>query len=139
MKHIRMVAALPAAVGVLAAQSPRTPDAAQQADSPPVFRVTSVARNAKAINYLHRSGATKIDFVGTSLVPAASGEAKVESKRGTEQGIASASITTRGLGKTRPTASNESAAGRQENRRVELVISGGIIDSSAGLAGRAGQ
>jgi outer membrane protein OmpA-like peptidoglycan-associated protein len=48
----------------------------------PVFRVTSVARTAKAINYQHRSGATKIDFAGTSLMPNARGEAKVESKQG---------------------------------------------------------
>lgn len=36
----------------------------------------------KAINYQHRSGATKIDFRGTDLLPGASGEAKVESKKG---------------------------------------------------------
>ncbi len=48
----------------------------------PVFRVTVVERTAKAINYQHRSGATKIDFAGTSLMPKASGEAKVESKQG---------------------------------------------------------
>jgi outer membrane protein OmpA-like peptidoglycan-associated protein len=44
--------------------------------------VTAVARTAKAINYQHRSGATKIDFAGTSLMPKARGEAKVESKQG---------------------------------------------------------
>ena len=39
-------------------------------------------RTAKAINYQHRSGATKIDFRGTELLPNARGEAKVESKQG---------------------------------------------------------
>ena len=48
----------------------------------PVYRVSVTARTAKAINYQHRSGATKIDFRGTSLLPAAHGEAKVESKQG---------------------------------------------------------
>ena len=48
----------------------------------PVFRVTAVARTAKAINYQHRSGSTTIDFAGTSLMPKARGEAKVESKQG---------------------------------------------------------
>lgn len=36
----------------------------------------------KAINYLHRSGATRIDFRGTELLPAARGEARVNSKQG---------------------------------------------------------
>jgi outer membrane protein OmpA-like peptidoglycan-associated protein len=48
----------------------------------PVYRVTVVSRTANAINYRHRSGATKIDFRGTALMPEARGEAKVESKQG---------------------------------------------------------
>lgn len=48
----------------------------------PVFKVDVVAKTAKAINYRHRSGATKIDFKGTANMPAAKGEAKVESKQG---------------------------------------------------------
>jgi outer membrane protein OmpA-like peptidoglycan-associated protein len=51
------------------------------------------------------------------------------------QGVASDSITFKGFGKESPIASNETAAGRQENRRVELVVSGeGITgQKSAGL------
>jgi hypothetical protein len=48
----------------------------------PVFGVDAVSKSTKAINYRHRSGATKIDFVGTALMPAAGGQAKVESKKG---------------------------------------------------------
>src|SRR5436305_13590672 len=48
----------------------------------PIYRVTVTARTAKAVNYQHRSGATKIDFKGTELLPQARGEAKVESKQG---------------------------------------------------------
>ena len=48
----------------------------------PIYRVTVTERTAKAINYQHRSGATKIDFRGTELLPNARGEAKVESKQG---------------------------------------------------------
>ena len=48
----------------------------------PIYRVTVTERTAKAISYQHRSGATKIDFKGTSLMPNAHGEAKVESKKG---------------------------------------------------------
>jgi outer membrane protein OmpA-like peptidoglycan-associated protein len=48
----------------------------------PIYRVSVTARTAKAINYQHRSGATKIDFRGTELLPESHGEAKVESKQG---------------------------------------------------------
>jgi outer membrane protein OmpA-like peptidoglycan-associated protein len=51
----------------------------------------------------------------------------------TGQGMAAASVTSRGFGKTQPVASNDTAAGRQQNRRVELVISGDIIGSEIGL------
>ena len=54
----------------------------ERMDSMPIYRVTVVGRTAKAINYRHRSGATKIDFRGTALLPDARGEAKVESKQG---------------------------------------------------------
>ncbi len=46
------------------------------------FRVNVISRNVQAVNYRHRSGSTKVDFAGTDLMPSASGEAKVESKRG---------------------------------------------------------
>lgn len=48
----------------------------------PVYRVNVVSRTTRAVSYRHRSGSTKIDFQGTDLMPAAAGEAKVESKRG---------------------------------------------------------
>jgi outer membrane protein OmpA-like peptidoglycan-associated protein len=48
----------------------------------PVFHVSVTSRSVQAINYKHRSGATKVDFAGTSLMPAANGQAKVESKKG---------------------------------------------------------
>ena len=45
----------------------------------------------------------------------------------TQAGISGNSVTARGFGKTQPVVSNDTAAGRQQNRRVELVISGEII------------
>ena len=48
----------------------------------PTFRVNVISRNVLAVNYKHRSGSTHVDFAGTDLMPAASGEAKVESERG---------------------------------------------------------
>ncbi len=71
--------------GVLAAQTPQTQSenaARMAAGEPPIFRSSVTARTAKAINYRHRSGATKINFVGTDLLPNSRGEAKVESKQG---------------------------------------------------------
>jgi outer membrane protein OmpA-like peptidoglycan-associated protein len=49
-----------------------------------------------------------------------------------QQGMAGSSVTTKGFGKTQPVASNDTAAGRQQNRRVELVISGDIIGVAIG-------
>jgi outer membrane protein OmpA-like peptidoglycan-associated protein len=48
----------------------------------PTFRVTVISRTVQAVNYKHRSGASKVDFAGTVLMPAANGQAKVESKKG---------------------------------------------------------
>jgi len=45
----------------------------------------------------------------------------------TNAGIPAASVTAKGLGETLPVATNDTASGRQQNRRVELVVSGDII------------
>ena len=49
---------------------------------PPAYRASVVSRTTRAIKYGHRSGATKINFRGTDLMPGAAGEARVESRRG---------------------------------------------------------
>src|SRR5208282_499595 len=51
----------------------------------PIFRVTVVSRNVQAVNYEHRSGASKLDFAGTDLMPSANGVAKVNSRRGSNE------------------------------------------------------
>jgi outer membrane protein OmpA-like peptidoglycan-associated protein len=84
MKRITTVLLI--ACGVLSAQTPaqekneNTNRAA--AGLPPVYRVSVTERTAKAISYRNRSGATKIDFRGTALMPSAHGEASVEGKKG---------------------------------------------------------
>lgn len=55
---------------------------AEWRDGVPVYKITVVGRDIPAINYFHRSGATKIGFQGTSLLPQGKGSAVVESRRG---------------------------------------------------------
>jgi hypothetical protein len=47
-----------------------------------LYKVKVVQRDLDAVNYLHRSGSTRIAFKGTALLPLAKGEAKVTSERG---------------------------------------------------------
>lgn len=44
-----------------------------------------------------------------------------------EQGVAANSVSASGFGNTLPVTSNDNPAGRQQNRRVELVVSGDAI------------
>jgi outer membrane protein OmpA-like peptidoglycan-associated protein len=46
-----------------------------------------------------------------------------------ETGVTTNSVSAKGYGNTLPVASNDNSAGRQENRRVELVVSGDAIGS----------
>jgi outer membrane protein OmpA-like peptidoglycan-associated protein len=46
------------------------------------------------------------------------------------QGVSPGGITSQGFGKTMPVADNSTAAGRQQNRRVELVVSGEILGTT---------
>jgi len=81
----KLTIALLLAGGALTAQTAqeRTENAARaEAGLSPIYRVSVTERTAKAINYRSRNGATKIDFRGTTLMPKARGEAKVESKQG---------------------------------------------------------
>jgi outer membrane protein OmpA-like peptidoglycan-associated protein len=50
----------------------------------------------------------------------------------TQAGMAASSVTSKGFGKTQPVASNDTATGRQQNRRVEIVISGEVIGTEIG-------
>ncbi len=48
-----------------------------------------------------------------------------------QEGVSANSVTAQGFGNTQPVASNDNSAGRQENRRVELLVSGDAIGSPA--------
>jgi outer membrane protein OmpA-like peptidoglycan-associated protein len=67
-------------------------------------------------------------------------EHRAESVRGylISQGVSADAVTARGLGKDHPVTDNTTAAGRQQNRRVELVVSGEPIGTSA-YAGQASR
>jgi outer membrane protein OmpA-like peptidoglycan-associated protein len=69
------------------------------------------------------------DSVGTEEFNQTLSEKRAESVRSylTKEGVPEASTTAAGFGKTRPIASNDTADGRQQNRRVELIVSGEVI------------
>jgi outer membrane protein OmpA-like peptidoglycan-associated protein len=46
-----------------------------------------------------------------------------------QEGVARNSVSARGFGNTLPVSSNDNSAGRQQNRRVELLVSGDAIGS----------
>jgi outer membrane protein OmpA-like peptidoglycan-associated protein len=48
------------------------------------------------------------------------------------QGLPEARISSTGFGKTSPMADNDTATGRQKNRRVEIVVSGEVIGEKIG-------
>ena len=85
MNQTKLLGAFLPVCGILSAQGPLKQDenaVRMAASAIPIYRVSVTSRTAKAISYQHRSGATKIDFQGTDLLPAARGAASVESKQG---------------------------------------------------------
>jgi outer membrane protein OmpA-like peptidoglycan-associated protein len=62
--------------------TPARQSQASDASGTPLFRVTVVGRTVQAINYRPRSGDTKVDLVGTALMPQAHGFAEVSGKKG---------------------------------------------------------
>jgi outer membrane protein OmpA-like peptidoglycan-associated protein len=79
---VLLAAGLTLSLSAFAQTNSQSNIAVEPMDHTPTFRVTVVSRSVRAVNYKHRSGATKIDFAGTDLMPAANGQAKVESKKG---------------------------------------------------------
>jgi len=69
------------------------------------------------------------DSVGTDEYNQDLSERRAESVRAylVSQRIEPQSVTTKGFGEHQPVATNDTAAGRQRNRRVELVVSGDVI------------
>ena len=83
MKIKLLLAAVVAlSLNALAQTNPQTAVVVEPMAHTPTFRVIVTSRTTQAVNYQHRSGATKLDFAGTDLMPSANGEAEVNSKRG---------------------------------------------------------
>ncbi|SPE43958.1 OmpA/MotB domain protein (fragment) [Candidatus Sulfotelmatobacter sp. SbA7] len=74
------------------------------------------------------------DSVGTDEYNMQLSENRANSVRDylVQQGINTSSIAARGFGESQPVATNDTAAGRQQNRRVELVVSGDVIGTPSG-------
>ena len=81
-KTLGITLAVAIALGASSQAQTQTQIPANSGDPTPTFRINVVNRTTRAVSYRHRGGATKINFQGTDLMPAAAGEAKVESKRG---------------------------------------------------------
>lgn len=79
---MRIVACFAFSLSLLSAQEPAPQTPPANTGQTPVYRITVVSRTTKAINYHHRTGTTHIDFRGTELMPAARGEAAVNSQMG---------------------------------------------------------
>jgi outer membrane protein OmpA-like peptidoglycan-associated protein len=79
------------------------------------------------------------DSVGSDAMNQQLSESRANSVRDflATENIPSASMTSQGFGKTQPVASNDTAEGRQQNRRVELVVSGEVIGTVVGVVTQA--
>jgi outer membrane protein OmpA-like peptidoglycan-associated protein len=73
------------------------------------------------------------DSVGSDEMNQQLSERRADSVRDflAEQGVPGSAITAKGFGKTQPVAPNDTAEGRQRNRRVELVVNGDAIGNGS--------
>jgi len=77
------------------------------------------------------------DAIGSDQYNQRLSERRAESVRSflVEQGISAAAVAAAGFGESRPVATNGTAVGRQQNRRVELVVSGEPIGTNGSDTG----
>jgi outer membrane protein OmpA-like peptidoglycan-associated protein len=96
-------------------------------------RLARVSGIVLAYPSLHVSIEGHTDSVGSDEYNQDLSERRAQSVRDyfVRGGIPAAAVDARGFGKAEPVASNETSEGRQQNRRVELVLSGDAIGSAA--------
>jgi outer membrane protein OmpA-like peptidoglycan-associated protein len=95
-------------------------------------RLAKVSGIILAYPSLHVAVEGHTDSVGSDEYNQNLSEQRAESVRDyfVQQGISGSAIEARGFGKTEPIASNDTPEGRQQNRRVELILSGDAIGNA---------
>lgn len=95
-------------------------------------RISGIVISHPGLN-LHVEGYT--DSTGTMQINQKLSDHRAEAVRDflINQGLDPAILTAQGYGESYPVASNDTAAGRKQNRRVELVISGEVIGVRIGV------
>ena len=90
---------------------------------------------------LHLSVEGYTDSVGSDAFNQTLSEQRANAVRDylVQQSLDPSSITATGFGKSNPAASNDTAMGRQQNRRVEIIISGEVIGTKIGAPTAAPQ
>jgi outer membrane protein OmpA-like peptidoglycan-associated protein len=96
-------------------------------------RLAKVSGIVMAYPSLHVSIEGHTDSVGSDEYNQDLSERRAQSVRDyfVRGGIPEGAVDARGFGKAEPVASNETSEGRQQNRRVELVLSGDAIGDGA--------
>ena len=107
-----------------------------KADLKPPAQIALARLSGILANYpsLHLSIEGYTDSTGTAAFNQTLSEKRADAVQTylTSQGLPLDSMTATGLGPADPVADNATAAGRQKNRRVEIVISGEVIGSKIG-------
>jgi len=97
----------------------------------PELRDTTAAELARVVSIVGPYGALRIDVEGFSDTAANEGMAwsRADSvgRWMTRKGLPASRVAAKGLGDSRPIGPNSTEAGRLQNRRVEIVISGDAI------------
>jgi outer membrane protein OmpA-like peptidoglycan-associated protein len=95
-------------------------------------RLAKVSGIVLAYPTLHVAIEGHTDSIGTDDYNQQLSERRAQAVRDyfVQQGINSASVEARGYGKTEPIATNDTPEGRQQNRRVELILSGEAIGAA---------
>ncbi len=98
-------------------------------------RLAKVSGIVLAYPSLHLAVEGHTDSVGSDEYNRQLSERRAQAVRDylVQQGISPDAIAASGFGKSEPVASNDTPEGRQQNRRVELVLSGDAIGSLTGV------
>jgi outer membrane protein OmpA-like peptidoglycan-associated protein len=102
-------------------------------------RLAKISGVVLAYPGLHLQVEGHTDSIGSDEYNQQLSQRRAESVRDylVQQGVSQQAIEAHGFGETEPIASNDTAEGRQQNRRVELVLSGDAIGTADGVQAQA--